>query len=226
MNTFGRARDRGWITARFTHRLHLLLGRRDPHVRRPRRSDVASPSGAIGAQLSLRPRRVPQAGVAGHHARRARIGTSADPSRRSESIQARVSRRSAPRVLGYARLGRVDAALGAQLNGARRASNFVWRPARLQRALFEPVAGTPHSERAPRVERSRPHLVLIFLQRGAAIMRDARGMCRVPSAAQRRASGFWCRAVESSTAFSHDDRSPPVPSQITSRCIRRLGSTP
>ena len=39
-------------------------------------------------------------------------------------------------------------------------------------------------------------------------MRDARGTCRVPSAAQRRASGFWCRAVESSTAFSHDDRSP------------------
>ena len=128
MDTFGRARDRGWITARFTHRLHLLLGRRDPHVRRPRRSDVASPSGAIGALLSLRPRRVPQAGVAGHHARRARIGTSADPSRRSESIQARVSRRSAPRVLGYARLGRVDAALGAQLNGARRASNFCGGP--------------------------------------------------------------------------------------------------
>ena len=53
-------------------------------------------------------------------------------------------------------------------------------------------------------------------------MRDARGMCPVPSTAQRRASGFWCRAVEASTAFSHDDRTTPVPSQITSRCIRRL----
>lgn len=123
MNTFGRARDRRWIIARFTHRLHLLLGRRDPHVRRPRRSDVASPSGAIGAQLSLRPRRVPQAGVAGHRARRARIGTSADPSRRSESIQARVSGRSAPRVVGYARLGRVDARSGCPAQ---------WRAARLQ----------------------------------------------------------------------------------------------
>ena len=113
-------------------------------------------------------------------------------------------------------------ALGAQLNGARRAYNFA-EAARLQLALFEPASGTPPVGARTSRGALRPHLVVIFLQRGAIIMRDARGMCPVPSTAQRRASGFWCRAVEASTAFSHDDRTTPVPSQITSRCIRRLG---
>ena len=196
--------------ALYTHRLHLPLGRRDPHGRRPRRFRCRVALGRNRAQLSLRPRRAPQAGVAGHHARRARIGTSTDPSRRSESIQASVSRRSTPSVVGYARLGRVDARAGCpaqwraarlQLCGGLRVSS--WRCLNRRQVRLQSGARTSRGA-------LRPHLVVIFLQ-GAIIMRDARGMCPVPSTAQRRASGFWCRAVEASTAFSPRRPNHPRP---------------
>ena len=113
-------------------------------------------------------------------------------------------------------------ALGAQPNGARRAYNKA-EACSFQLALFEPASGTPPVGARTSRGALRPHLVVILLQSGATIMRDARGMCPVPPQRNAALPDSGAEPLRSSTAFSHDDRTTPVPSQITSRCIRRLG---